>query len=242
MCIDDSKLIKAFDKKLGIKYFDPKSGIIHFIDGGHMKWADKNRIVGVGSVGHYNYDINDWGGDDAETKQLHDILKPHRPGFELSDREFKLKHPEYVEGEGSVFKKSAEVIEEINLSKEEAIELIDKAGCRESALLLKNWDELDEIGEELIKSVRKPAFSSPSTMENAPTSEGAAKKAKYQGSDPRHYDSRGNKTKSGDERSPAYNGSGVTIGASTLREGTKNDEYNRKFTTTRSGKKIRWNK
>jgi hypothetical protein len=135
----------------------------------------------------------------------------------------------------------------LGISKEELIKSLDELGHRESALLLKNWGELDSTSSALIKAKVNPeAFSSPAIHENPVGVEGAAKERKYQGGDPRHYMDRGPRTKAGDERvQPERGGSkkarAVTTGTSEKRGGTPASDYSRKETVeARTGKKVPW--
>ena len=66
----------------------------------------------------------------------------------------------------------------------ELIKALSKAGHRESALLLKNWGEKDEVAKAFEKSIRKPDTSSKNTDPSVNPALGG-KYGKVHGGDPR---------------------------------------------------------
>jgi len=110
-------------------------------------------------------------------------------------------------------------------------------------------------GDDLDKKVREPTITSPSSFENAIDVEGAAKKKKYQGGDPRHFygpskdlgggveqNTPNRKTRAGREREVPEGKGTFTSGSSSLRHGTKIDDYKRDKTNDTTGKEVTWGK
>ena len=159
-------------------------------------------------------------------------------GSKVDISDDKLVHPSKDNGNDDydyrVHSKTGEV-HKLMLEGEHKGKFIPMGHDVNNSKLKKSIDErLDAILE---KAIREPTVSSPSAYENPTNVEGAAKEKKYQGGDPRH---KGIKTRAGNYRERGHQS--FTSGSSSLRSGTKLDEYKRETTNDTTGKKIRWGK